>query len=435
MILRHAIAFAVIVLSASAAASATDIVGRWEGQATKGDTSSPIVLNFSEVNGEFVGTVSFPRSGSLDNPIESVSMKRKEIRFTYKSRGVVRAFGGAVDDDQITGVFTINGEKLNTTFEREADERPYTEEDVVYFNDDVKIAATLFVPNGEGQHPALVMLHGSGNNERYRYRFLADFYARLGIACLFGDKRGCGASGGDWREVGFEPLAWDGIKGVELLKARDDIDPDRIGMTGISQAGWIMSLAAALSDDVKFLVVNSGANVTVEEEGYFDYMVALKDLGHGDDVLAKARAILVQDNVVTRTSDGYETLSKMLAEIKDEPWRKDFDFFAMPVKMRANSFYKKIIDFDPVPYLEQNDIPVLWNYGAEDKSVNPEDSIAVLKRIDEEFDKDYTIKVYPNADHGIYVEPDPNVDALPLRVYAPGYLDDVAAWLKERVLN
>ena len=219
------------------------------------------------------------------------------------------------------------------------------------------------------------------------------------------------------------------------MKARDDIDPQRIGMTGISQAGWIMSLAASLSDDVKFLVVNSGANVTVEEEGYFDYLVALRDKGHGDDVLAKARAILVQDNVVTRTSDGYETLSKMLAEIKDEPWRKDFDFFAMPVKMRANSFYKKIIDFDPVPYMEQNDIPVLWNYGAEDKSVNPEDSIAILKRIDEEFDKDYTINVYPNADHGIYVEPDPKVDALPLRVYAPGYLDDVAEWLKERVLS
>ena len=184
MNLQRGIALSLVVLSTSVAASAAEIVGRWAGQATNGDASSPIALEFVEAKGALTGTVSFPRSGSLDNPIETVRLQENELRFTYKSRGVVRAFDGKVDEDHIAGVFTINGEKLNTTFEREADERPYTEEDVVYFNDDVKIAATLFVPNGEGQHPALVMLHGSGNNERYRYRFLADFYARLASKAL-----------------------------------------------------------------------------------------------------------------------------------------------------------------------------------------------------------------------------------------------------------
>jgi dienelactone hydrolase len=426
---------ALVAFTVAIPAYAADLAGRWEGAAVKGDASSPVAIEFQKVDGEWAGGVSFPRSGSLDYPIDSVTQQRNDVRFTYKSRGVMRAFQGEIDGDRLTGRFTMNGEKFDTELERTPAERPYSEEDIVYYNDDVKIAATLFVPKGEGRHPALVMLHGSGNNERYRYRFLADFYARLGIACLFGDKRGCGESGGDWREVGFEPLAWDGIKGLEFLQQRDDIDPDRIGMTGISQAGWIMTLAASLCDDVKFLVVNSGANVSVEEEGYFDYVVALRDKGWGEDVQQTARAVLEQDNHVTRTGEGYDELREMIAAIKDEPWRKDFDYFALPLKMRENSFYKKILDFDPRPYLEQNDIPVLWNYGAEDKSVKPEDSIAILEEVDQEFGKDYTINVYPGADHGLFVAPDLNVDALPLRVYAPGYLDDVEAWLRARVLR
>jgi len=432
---RHLIVAIALFLSVASIATAANLTGYWEGQAAKGSASSPIAIEFSGPKGEPTGTVSLPTPGLFNLPIDSITVKRRQVRFTHKSWGVDCAFEGKLDDDLLSGVLTMNGEKFEIAFNRSTHERPYSEEEVVYYNGDVQIAATLFVPDAAGRHPALVMLHGSGDNERFRYRFLADFYARLGIACLFGDKRGCGDSGGDWRKVGFEPLAWDGIKGVEFLKQRDDIDPNRIGMTGISQAGWIMSLAAALSDDVKFLVVNSGANVTVEEEGYFDFIVALRDKGYGVDVLQKARAILVQDNVVTRTGEGSEELRAMLAQSKDEPWRKDFRFFATPVKMRAESFYKKIVDFDPVPYMEQNDIPILWNYGADDKSVKPEDSIAILNRIDKEMDKDYTIHVYPNADHGIYVAPDPETDAFPLRVYAPNYLDDVASWLRERVLE
>jgi len=435
MIFRCSVLGLALVFASTFAASAADMTGHWEGQAINGSAVTPIAFDFATRDGELTGGVSFSRSGILESPMTTVTLKRNRLRVVFMSRNVARSFDGKVRGDEINGAFTMGGEKYEASLTRVPQEKPYSEEDVVYHNGDVSIAATLFMPTSEGRHPALVMMHGSGENERYRYRFLADFYARLGIACLFADKRGCGESGGDWRKVGFEPLAWDGIRGVEWLKQREDIDPDRIGMTGISQAGWIMSLAAALSDDVNFLVVNSGANVTVEEEGYFDYIVALKDKGYGEDVLAKAHAILVQDNVVTRTSEGYEKLSEMLAEVKEEPWRKDFRFFATPAKMRANSFYKKIVDFDPVPYMEQNDIPVLWNYGADDKSVKPEDSIAILNRIDEELDKDYTTNVYPHADHGIYVAPDPEKDALPLRVYAPDYIDDVSSWLRKQVLN
>jgi uncharacterized protein len=417
------------------AASAADLAGHWEGEAVKGNAATRVLLDFSKAGDELTGAVSFPRSGVLELPVTSINVDGNTVRLAYTSRNVERVIEGTVDGDGLTGTFTMEGDAFDVSFERVPFEKPYAEEDIVYSNGDVKIAATLFVPKAAGPHPALVMLHGSGDNERNRYRFLADFYARMGIACLFADKRGCGDSGGDWREVGFEPLAWDGIKGVEWLQQRDDIDPNRIGMTGISQAGWVMTLAASLFDDVKFLVVNSASIESVEEEGYYDYMVALKDQGHAEDVRAKALAILKQNNHVTRTGDGYDELMDMVKAIRGEPWRKDFPFIAMGPESTTRDHYRLIIDHDPVPILEKLDRPILWNFGEDDKSVDTAEGVAELNRIKAEFDKDYTINVYPGANHGLFVEPDPAVDALPFSVYAPGYLDDVRAWLTERVLS
>ena len=53
-----------------------------------------------------------------------------------------------------------------------------------------------------------------------------------------------------------------------MLRAREDVDPERVGLWGISQAGWIMTVAAARSDALAFVIVTSGATISVEEEGY-----------------------------------------------------------------------------------------------------------------------------------------------------------------------
>ncbi|HEX9608222.1 MAG TPA: alpha/beta fold hydrolase, partial [Gemmatimonadaceae bacterium] len=117
-------------------------------------------------------------------------------------------------------------------------------EDVRFSNRDIQLAGTLIAPSTGGKHPAIVLVHGSGAENREHVLPFARFLIRHGIAVLGYDKRGVGESTGDWNTATFEDLASDAVAAVGYLKTRRDIDASEIGLLGWSQAGWIMPLAA-----------------------------------------------------------------------------------------------------------------------------------------------------------------------------------------------
>src|SRR5262249_4048650 len=127
--------------------------------------------------------------------------------------------------------------------------RLYTEEEVVFASGDVRLAGTLTLPLGPGPHPALVFVHGSGPQRRGAETVEAARFAQHGIASLAFDKRGTGESTGDWQQSDFDDLADDVLAGVRLLRRDRRIRADKVGLWGISQAGWVMALAAARSAD------------------------------------------------------------------------------------------------------------------------------------------------------------------------------------------
>jgi dipeptidyl aminopeptidase/acylaminoacyl peptidase len=115
----------------------------------------------------------------------------------------------------------------------------YEDEDTSFMNGDVKLAATLRRPKIEDPVPAIVLVYGSGPGDRAQMNDMNSFLASLGLAVLTYDKRGCGASGGDWKKVDIDVLAQDALAGVRWLKAQPGIDPLRVGLYGFSQGGWI----------------------------------------------------------------------------------------------------------------------------------------------------------------------------------------------------
>jgi uncharacterized protein len=165
--------------------------------------------------------------------------------------------------------------------------QPFTDEEVNFRNDDVTLAGTLMIPSRKGQHPAIVFIHGSGPQDR-DFGPLPALFARRGFAVLTYDKRGVGNSTGDFKQVPFYELAGDAVAGVRYLKTRKEINPNRIGVWGISQGGWLGPFAASQSADIAFVISVSGPGVTPKEQMLFYRGNQLRRMGLSEQSVEEA---------------------------------------------------------------------------------------------------------------------------------------------------
>ena len=140
----------------------------------------------------------------------------------------------------------------------------------------------LDLPAGRGPFPAVVIGHGSGRVTKQEGAAHVPHWLGLGFATLRYDKRGVGQSTGTFQELGSRnseskvaELASDMLAGVEFLRARSDVDGARIGLMGVSQAGWIMADAAQRSERVRFIVAVVGSAMPVATNVYYENQSAL----------------------------------------------------------------------------------------------------------------------------------------------------------------
>ncbi|HET9316013.1 MAG TPA: prolyl oligopeptidase family serine peptidase [Vicinamibacteria bacterium] len=226
---------------------------------------------------------------------------------------------------------------------------------------DAMLSYALDLPPGPGPFPAIVFGHGSGRQTKDEAMSVKSRMTQAGFAVLRYDKRGVGQSTGTFEAPGLlnsdrllPILAGDMVAGVDFLRSRPEIDPSRIGLMGISQAGWIIPLAAERSPHVRYMVLVVGPTVPVGIEIYYS------DLAEG-------------------TTTSFDELSARLLE------------------------YRGPRGFDPRPTLERLDVPGLWLLGAQDRSIPTRETVAVLDELSRA-GRPYRWIVYPDAGH--FIPPD-----------------------------
>lgn len=291
----------------------------------------------------------------------------------------------------------------------------FKEEQVQFKNGDVVLAGTLLTPSAGGTHPAIVIVHGSGPNKGSWYRLYAEQFVRAGIAALIYDKRGSGKSTGDWRYRKLDDLTSDALAAVSYLKSRPEINPQQIGLWGISQGSWIVALAASRSEDVAFIITVAGDGVSPTQQ----------ELYHKDEMFRHL---------------GYSQRAKDTAL---KFWKLIFDWlvlvangkFPVPKGFMESDLSGAYfgLDHDPVPDWEKVRQPALLIYGEEDKLTPREESIAridaALKRAG---NHDYTFVVFPKAAHNITL----GKTGLEFdwdKGFAPGYFETMNDWVLSRV--
>jgi uncharacterized protein len=327
-------------------------------------------------------------------------------------------------------------QRASTPFEKSSETHAVTEEAVHFASGEITLAGALVLPAGSGQHPAVVLFHGSGAQKRDL--FMASWFAEQGIAALAYDKRGVGESTGDFRVVPFMELCDDGLAAIEYLKSRKDIDTKHIGVWGLSQGGWLGPLAASRSADVSFVIAVSGPGVSPGEQMIVFYANELRAEGVVESDVREASAVRRDIWNYMSNGNGYEKAKKELEQARTKRWfgkarvQQDDSFGTLPTPeelgqqpVHSTQWFKQEAVYDPVPALRAVRVPALFLFGERDQLIPVAESVAAIRRVlAEDAHHDFTIREFPNDDHQMRQTTDATRGEID-----PEYLKTMTEWL------
>ncbi|QLY33660.1 alpha/beta hydrolase family protein [Nocardia huaxiensis] len=316
---------------------------------------------------------------------------------------------------------------------------PYTSEEVSFHNGDLTIAGTLTRPDSGGKHPAVLLVTGSGPQDRNEeilghkpFLLLADTLTRAGYAVLRTDDRGVGGTGGTLAHSSYQELSSDIGAGLAYLRGRPEIDGDRIGLLGHSEGGYLAPLYASRADSgVAFTILLAGPAVP------------------GSEVLLEQTQLILAAEGATpeEVSDEIGFLSGLtnMLRIGDLEGARSYaqgHNESLPVEQRApaetiddmaSPYMAGLVNYDPAPALSALRVPVLAIYGGKDLQVPAEQSEGPMRTL-LAAGPDADVHVFDGlnhllqpADKGVpseYAFIDTTID--------PVVLDYVTAWLTQR---
>ena len=266
----------------------------------------------------------------MDYPLDVLTVNADAVHFAL---GDSMVFDGKLSANQIIGTFTDDSGKGDFTLHRAiAKTLPYDTADVSFRNGPVTLSGTLCIPRSPGRHAAVVLLQGSGGETRWgTNRFIADRFARSGIAALVYDKRGSGASTGDWKMSSYDDLANDAIAGIDLLASRSDIDAKRIGLHGHSEGGIIAPIAAVRAPSkVAFIVAEDTVAGFVRDQDVYRVSHQIRQAGFTDAQVERAMDLYKLMIEVLRGAKPYHELEMAGQSVRDEDW---YQWLAIPPKI------------------------------------------------------------------------------------------------------
>ena len=417
-------------LLAGAAFAQTNPVGTWQGAIELPGAQLEIRAAFALEGAALAGTLDIPAQGLIDFALAPVTLEGDVLRFGMPGVPGDPMFEGAIDGDAVTGTFTQGGQVFPFALERTAAANvrpqepmppfPYLEEEVTFASGDVTLAGTLTLPDGAGRAPAVLLITGSGPQDRNEeivghkpFLLLADRLTRAGFAVLRVDDRGVGGSTGSDTDATFDELAADVGAGLDLLAAHPRVDADAMGLLGHSQGGYLAPYVAAERDDVAFVIFMAGPSVdgftVLELQNELIITRTLAGQGAPQDVIDAAVASqlaflrALQPLLQSEDLDGARALvrERVEAEVPAEqrPSQDEFEaFIALQQEGIVAPAFRAFLAFDPRPYLEQLTVPTLAVFGGLDFQVDATQSEGPMREA-LAANPDATVVVFEGLNH------------------------------------
>jgi hypothetical protein len=405
-----------------------EIEGRWQGSINVGEIKLKLVFKIEHSGDSLLSVMDSPDQGVKGIPVNSTIFQNDTLRIDMTSLAI--NYTGAIDSTgSIVGQFNQAGQVFPLTLERSIGEEkelkrpqepkkpyPYFEEQLKFTNPvaQIKLAGTLTIPKDKVSCPAVVLISGSGAQNRNEeilghkpFLVLADYLTRNGVAVLRYDDRGAAESEGNFSTGTAYDFSTDAEAAFNYLRSRKEVNGNRVGLIGHSEGGMIAPMIAARNNNVDFLVLLAGTGVRGDQVILKQSVLIGQANGIRREELLKGREInkgafdLVLDTlnndsleqVLTRyfyAQDNSDTVEGITVE----------QMVNKNVQTLINPQIKYFIRYDPRSALTKVRCPILALNGERDLQVEPQENIGAIKRaVKEGGNTQLSTRVFPRLNH------------------------------------
>jgi pimeloyl-ACP methyl ester carboxylesterase len=315
-------------------------------------------------------------------------------------------------------------------------------EEITFDSGPFHVVGDLRLPPGPGPHPVVLFVHGDGPNSRtsgVTYPPIMERMLAAGYATFAWDKPGTGASTGEIdRSRVTEQRSRIVLDAMEAIKGRPDIDARRMGLWGISQAGYVMPRVLEQTHEVAFMIAVSCAGAPGVEQGIYLLASQMKCYGYDE----KGKDELVSELRAFTLARSYEEFVRHRAPFADIPSFQALGRFGQRVDVPSREEWhpadpaREYYGYDPMDVIRDTGIPILAVFGERDTQVDPvQGAEAWREALAQAGNPHSRVMVFPATDHNILltetgcIEERERRSAAEWKNYPAEYLDLIQAWL------
>lgn len=408
-------------------------IGSWMGKLSVGAVQLRLGINVSlDSTGRLNTLLDSPDQNTFGIKTDTTIISSDKI--TIKIKKLMAGYDGTIiqGDSLINGKWTQGGQTLElnlkkmaapTIMKRPQEPKPpfpYKTEEITFTNTkaNIELAGTLTIPEGKGPFPAVVLVTGSGPQDRNEalmghkpFLVIADYLTRKGIAVLRYDDRGIGKSKGSFTTATTFDFADDAESGLLWLKKQPLIDKKHVGIAGHSEGGLIAPIVASRNKDVNFIILLAGPGINGEEIILAQSELISQISGLKPDVIKESIDLNKKIfDVIKKEDDNTKALAKShkiledainnnnsLTDIEKTDQAKTIDVKIAPL---VTPWFRTFIQLDPRPYLLKTKCPVLALNGTKDLQVPCDvDLESIDKYLKLAGNKNYTIIKIEGVNH------------------------------------
>lgn len=444
-----------------------EITGEWFGYLKVSGMEIPLIFHIEKNDSTFYSSMDSPKQGAFGIKADRTAFENSVLKISISSAGIT--YEGTFNDTNeiIKGTFKQGGMDIPLNLSRNKAEgikasplRPqepkapfnYRSEEIIFNNstDSIELAGTLTLPKGSKKYPAVILISGSGPQNRDSEVFghkpflvLADHLTKQGIAVLRFDDRGVEESEGDLSNATSKNLANDVEAAVDFLKSRQDIDLNKIGLLGHSEGGLIAPMVAKNSKDVNFIILLAGQGLRGDKNLLLQKRILEQKSGINELTVNQGQQIFSGAYDLIRNSEEEEEEEELQKKLKEYFLQQSAGSLNEKqihtlVQQITSPWIKFYLKHDPAPVLEKTTIPVLALFGENDFQVPPvENSIIVKESLQKAGNDNVQIIVFDNLNHLFQDSTTglPNEYADIEQTISPEVLEAISIWILDRKYN